>query len=96
MHIKIENWIKSNLVLSGVILAFILYFTYNEFLAKPDNYEDCVLEVVMNTKTNAATKLGNKACRDKFFENPFKNVPLGLSPNKPNISFDDLIPKKSD
>ena len=61
-----ENWIKNNLVLLGVSLAFILYFTYNEFLAKPNNYEDCVLEVVKNAKTNPMASAGVSACGTKF------------------------------
>ena len=89
-----ENWIKNNLVLLGVSLAFILYFTYNEFLAKPDNYEDCVLEVVKNTKTNAATHIGKRACDDKFNPKFDPNKPYKII--EPNITFDDLIPKKSD
>ena len=90
-----ENWIKNNLVLLGVILAFILYFTYNEFLAKPDNYNECVIYKMNKAKNSEVARTirthVRSLCRAEFPQfdpnkpfqiNPFL-APKGLTPFPP-------------
>ena len=44
----------------------------------PDNFEDCILESIPTAKTDAAVRLVQKTCRDKFPSESKNSKSLGL------------------
>ena len=61
----VNSWIKQNPIFAVIVAVFILFLAYGQ-LSDPKNFEDCVLQVVEDAKTNAAANMGRRACEAKF------------------------------
>ena len=98
---KLVAWIKKNQLAVAAIAVLLAYFAYTQF-SEPKSYEECMMQVVKEARTEATARYGYTAC-GKMFPKPV------FDPNKPfevfrygawekvypneNITFDDLIPK---
>ena len=80
---KIVSWVKDNQLSAAAIAVLIAALAYTH-LSKPRNYEDCILQVVKDAKSDRSAIMGRNACDDKF-----------AKPESVPLSFDDLIPKKN-
>jgi len=75
-------WIKKNQLLAGAIALIIVSVGYSQ-LSQPRNYEDCLLKVVKQAKSDKSAIIGRQACRKKFsvkfvpipVKNPFLSQP---------------------
>ena len=65
-------WIKKNQLLAGAIALIIVSVGYSQ-LSQPRNYEDCLLKVVKQAKSDKSAIIGRQACRKKF---PVTFVPI--------------------
>ena len=98
---KIVAWIKTNQLAVAAIAVLLAYVAYTQF-SEPKSYEECMMQVVKEARTEATARYGYTAC-GKMFSKP------EFDPNKPYevfrdgvwekvypndaITFDDLIPK---
>ena len=75
-------WVKKNQLLAGAIALIIVSVGYSQ-LSQPRNYEDCLLKVVKQAKSDKSAIIGRQACRKKFpvklfgvpAKNPFLSQP---------------------
>ena len=69
-------WIKKNQLLAGAIALIIVSAAYSQFLSGPKSYEDCLLEVVNQAKSDKSAVIGRQACRAKFPIEQFVPIPV--------------------
>ncbi|MDB3860648.1 hypothetical protein N9301_04145 [Paracoccaceae bacterium] len=58
-------WIKNNQAKAAAIGVLLAALAYTQ-LSKPRTYEDCVLQVVKDAKSDDSAVIGRRACRAKF------------------------------
>lgn len=58
-------WIKNNQVKAVAIVFLVAAVAYTQ-LSKPRTYEDCLLQVVKEAKSDNSANIGRRACRAKF------------------------------
>ena len=58
-------WIKNNQVKAVAIVFLVAAVAYTQ-LSKPRTYEDCLLQVVKEAKSDNSANIGRRACRAVF------------------------------
>ena len=66
-----------NMVIGWLIVIVAGYWYYDNYLSVLKNYDDALLQVVQNAKSDTAAVYGKTACRSKF------PPPPTFDPNKP-------------
>lgn len=74
---KSISWIRNNQAKAAAIGVLLAALAYTQ-LSKPRTYEDCLLQVVKDAKSDDSAIIGRKACRAKF---PFQIPEFDI--NKP-------------
>ena len=62
---KLVAWTKNNQVKAFAIVVLVAAVAYTQFF-KPRTYEDCLLQVVKEAKSDNSANIGRRACRAKF------------------------------
>ena len=66
-----ESWVRTNPVVAAVIAGLVIVIVYMSFFSGPKNYQDCVIQVSTEAKTERGASIGKRACQDKFPRPPF-------------------------
>ena len=74
-----ESWVRTNPVVAAVIAGLVIVIVYISFFSGPKNYQDCVIQVSKEAKTERGASIGKRACGKKFpqpglkssYEKPF-------------------------
>ena len=90
---KIVAWIKNNQLAVAAIAVLLAYVAYTQF-SEPKSYEECMMQVVKEARTEATARYGYTAC-GKMFPKPtaLDLLPEGFVLDEKDVTFDDLIPK---
>ena len=83
---KIVAWIKTNQLAVAAIAVLLAYVAYTQF-SEPKSYEECMMQVVKEARTEATARYGYTAC-GKMFSKP------EFDPNKPYEVFRDGVWEK--
>lgn len=62
---KLVMWTKNNQAIALAMGVLIVALAYTQ-LSKPRTYEDCLLQVVEEAKSDNSASIGSRACRAKF------------------------------
>jgi hypothetical protein len=77
-----ESWVRTNPLVAAVIAGLVIVIVYMSFFSGPKNYQDCVIQVSTEAKTERGASIGKRACGKKFPQpafiprnpNPFLNL----------------------
>ena len=61
-----ESWVRKNTVVAAVIAGLVVVIVYMGFFSGPKNYQDCVIQVSTEAKTERGATIGRIACGKKF------------------------------
>ena len=68
-----ESWVRTNPVVAAVIVGLVIVIVYMSFFSGPKNYQDCVIQVSKEAKTERGAAYGKSTCREKFPKPPPTN-----------------------
>ena len=68
-----ESWVRKNTVVAAVIAVLVIVIIYMGFFSGPKNYQDCVIQVSTEAKTERGAAYGKSTCREKFPKPPPTN-----------------------
>ena len=68
-----ESWVRKNTVVAAVIAVLVIVIIYMGFFSGPKNYQDCVIQVSKEAKTERGAAYGKSTCREKFPKPPPTN-----------------------